>query len=450
VLTPPSTVFRSAEVSPSPSAPPLFVDWRISSSSHHVLRSDSVVSSRSSSSVSGADRKRRAGTDGAAQLQQAMGEVRLSSSSPAVPPPLQQPSNQSLPISRSSDRISRPDSHAPRQRALPVRSRSLLSIPVGRPPVYGGVAGVAGGAGGVAGGAGGFGGAATALSSSAGGGGGGLGGGLVAGSLTASIIGPNGVLAQLKKPRSRQSSMAFDGEMDDSDRASADFEDFGSEGSFSSSSLSSLNFSSMTLDGAARRSSGDARVASRHASRRGSEIYPPSDFELGGSSSGGGVSSGSTISSAPSLAMPMLYSSLAPDELLAQARMARETLPSFEIPVQPKEKQRKSYKNENRYLTPNPMSVKFTGDGPSPAATVEVMLADENCTPLDASRQAELVGERQRPLGSDGVAPFSLKMYDTSRNEWVRLLFVVRFADSQANQWICTSRFRVDTNVKRS
>ena len=429
------------------------------------MRSDSVVSSRSSS-VSGADRKRRAGTDGADQLQQAIGEARLSSSSPTAAPPLQQPSsNQSLSMSRSSDRISRPDSHAPRQRALPVRSRSLLSIPVGRPLVYGGVAGVAGGAGGVAGAAGGFGGGAAAVSSSAGGGG--AGGGLVVGSLTASMIGPNGVFVQPKKPRSRQSSMAFDGEMDDFDRTSADFEDFGSEGSFSSSSLSSLNFSSMTLDGAARRSSGDARVASRHASRRGSEIYPPSDSEVGGGgggvggggggsnsggggSSGGGVSSGTTNSSAPSLAMPMLYSSLAPDELLAQARMARETLPSFEIPVQPKEKQRKSYKNENRYLTPNPMSVKFTGDGPSPAATVEVMLADESCTPLDASRQAELVGERQRPLGSDGVAPFSLKMYDTSRNEWVRLLFVVRFADSQPNQWICTSRFRVDTNVKRS
>jgi hypothetical protein len=114
-------------------------------------------------------------------------------------------------------------------------------------------------------------------------------------------------------------------------------------------------------------------------------------------------------------------------EFVAGAIGAGERSANFVVQKQPKEKQRKSYRNENRYLAPNPLTVQFVGEGVVPSAVVEVMLADGDGRPLEYERQMELIGERTRPLMADGTAGFSLKMHDTSRGEWIRLLFVVRY-----------------------
>jgi hypothetical protein len=137
-------------------------------------------------------------------------------------------------------------------------------------------------------------------------------------------------------------------------------------------------------------------------------------------------------------------------EFVAGAIGAGERSANFVVQKQPKEKQRKSYRNENRYLAPNPLSVQFVGEGVVPSAVVEVMLADGDGRPLEYERQMELIGERTRPLMADGTAGFSLKMHDTSRGEWIRLLFVVRYSDvTRPNEWLFTAQFRVDTNISK-
>jgi hypothetical protein len=119
----------------------------------------------------------------------------------------------------------------------------------------------------------------------------------------------------------------------------------------------------------------------------------------------------------------------------------------FEVLPQPKPSQRKSYKNENRYLSPNPITVAYVGDGTKPKGSVRTALADEAGVVLSEGPHV-LVGERDVQLDVSGTAAFSLKMVDTSKGAWLRLHFTIELADGQ-RQWLTSARFRVDTNVRK-
>lgn len=377
-----SASFRSADQSPSPSAPPAFVDWRISSSHPQHLRFDLAAAAAATAAM----------VPPPPGLTSSTGNLR--SSLISIDNPRKRLSGTLE--AATADAGTRPS------RGVLGRSRSAVAILHARSVLGGDMP--------------------TAISSS------------TAAAAAAAGAGPppslfgNFVTPVAKKSRSRTSSLTIGvDEMNAID--DDDFDDVGSESSFGS--VGSAGLAALSLD-AVRRNSGDFLTARR-----------PSDSGLGNAAAAAAMASASQQQN-------LLLALLPAAQLAAEAVTAGETLPLFEIPVQPKEKQRKSYKNENRYLTPNPLSIKYKGGGGVPRAVVEVMLADEACRPLEAARQAELVGERQRALGNDGLASFSLKMHDTSRNEWIRLLFVISFADGSPRQWICTSRFRVDTNVKRS
>jgi hypothetical protein len=262
-----------------------------------------------------------------------------------------------------------------------------------------------------------------------------------------------------KKPRSRRSSLGIDvagthahnslfGSGIDSDLDDEDeFDDFGSESSFSS--VGSVGLSALTIDH-------ESPLLTNSPVRRPVVRRRPSETALRPSAAAAvepKVSRPLVPASVPASATMAIGCTMTAEthgEFVAGAVGAGERSANFVVQKQPKEKQRKSYRNENRYLAPNPLSVQFVGEGVVPSAVVEVMLADGDGRPLEYERQMELIGERTRPLTADGTAGFSLKMHDTSRGEWIRLLFVVRYSDvTRPNEWLFTAQFRVDTNIRK-
>jgi hypothetical protein len=132
----------------------------------------------------------------------------------------------------------------------------------------------------------------------------------------------------------------------------------------------------------------------------------------------------------------------------------------FELVRQPKPKQRKSYRTENRYLAPNPFTVRYRGrptsDHARPrAGGVAVSLMDVLGRPLDIAVQKELVGGQRKMLSigsTTAVASFSLKMHVTSRGEELRLAFDIDWigADGlQRRERVLSDAFRVNTNIRR-
>jgi len=128
--------------------------------------------------------------------------------------------------------------------------------------------------------------------------------------------------------------------------------------------------------------------------------------------------------------------------------------PRFTMRDQPKPKQRKSYKNENRYLLPNPTQVIMTGERVDIiAATCTVKLLDGGGNTL--ARQSSHYLENTEGTLSVGLEPnhntfdFSLKVRQNSGPEKFRLCFVVDYETSDKERHrerMTSSPFLVQSN----
>jgi len=100
----------------------------------------------------------------------------------------------------------------------------------------------------------------------------------------------------------------------------------------------------------------------------------------------------------------------------------------FTLLSQPKPLQRKSYRNERRYLLPNPITVIYIGD-PSAGivGTVEVFLVDDAGVLLPKEMQDMLEGVKFKSFDDQNRAAFSLLMRTISGDMNVRLKFVIRY-----------------------
>jgi len=134
----------------------------------------------------------------------------------------------------------------------------------------------------------------------------------------------------------------------------------------------------------------------------------------------------------------------------------------FTVLEQPNEVQRKSYKNENRCLLPNPLTVclkEFLPDdkrGQTPMdGSVGVMLVDQEGEELPGNKGQALESiERSltQPLDENYTAQFSLKIMETSEGNMVRLLFIVRYKTKQlgyCEEKILSRPFVVYSNRKK-
>jgi hypothetical protein len=129
---------------------------------------------------------------------------------------------------------------------------------------------------------------------------------------------------------------------------------------------------------------------------------------------------------------------------------------------QPNEVQRKSYKNENRCLLPNPLTVcqkEFLPEdkrGQIPMdGTVTVTLVDqdgEDLPPNKAHMLDSIERSTTQPLDENLTAQFSLKIMETSEGNMVRLMFTVRYrlkSLGQCEEKILSRPFVVYSNRKK-
>lgn len=146
----------------------------------------------------------------------------------------------------------------------------------------------------------------------------------------------------------------------------------------------------------------------------------------------------------------------------------------FTLLEQPNETQRKSYKNENRCLLPNPLTIcprEYPGDEQKRAqiidGTVSVQLVDQDGSELPASKASILDSVEKsltQPLDDNLSAQFSLKVTETSeRNPWrlvaflcmtefCRLLFTVNYRVKNlgtVEEKILSRPFIVASNIKK-
>jgi len=142
----------------------------------------------------------------------------------------------------------------------------------------------------------------------------------------------------------------------------------------------------------------------------------------------------------------------------------------FTLLAQPKPLQRKSYRNERRYLLPNPLTVQYTGDpGAVIVGTVEVFLVNEAGVLFPKEMQDMLEGLKFKSFDDQNHAAFSLLMRTISGDMSLRLKFVVRYrykvpprssssdkAQESANQEgveyqeeFMSNSFRVESNRKK-
>jgi len=134
----------------------------------------------------------------------------------------------------------------------------------------------------------------------------------------------------------------------------------------------------------------------------------------------------------------------------------------FMLLEQPNEVQRKSYKNENRCLLPNPLTIcqkEFLPEdkrGQVPVdGSVTVSLVDQDGEELGPNK-AHMLDSIERsttqPLDENLSAQFSLKIMETSEGNMVRLLFTVRYrlkSLGQCEEKILSRPFVVYSNRKK-
>eukprot|EP01118_Nematostelium_gracile_P006397 TRINITY_DN2059_c0_g1_i4.p1 TRINITY_DN2059_c0_g1~~TRINITY_DN2059_c0_g1_i4.p1 ORF type:complete len:438 (+),score=96.97 TRINITY_DN2059_c0_g1_i4:787-2100(+) len=127
----------------------------------------------------------------------------------------------------------------------------------------------------------------------------------------------------------------------------------------------------------------------------------------------------------------------------------------FELLYQPNEKQRKSYKNENRYILPNPLTIVMSKHMKEKKIKVDkgsvtVSLLYDTCEELEENREHILDGVKTRALDKEKKAQFHLKVVETSDRNRFRLQFVVRFWVNKVEhtEKIISHCFRVTSNKK--
>jgi len=125
----------------------------------------------------------------------------------------------------------------------------------------------------------------------------------------------------------------------------------------------------------------------------------------------------------------------------------------FELDKQPNEKQRKSYKNENRFILPNALTIQRKRNIQPQLiqnASVLVGLCFENGEQLDAMSYIE--GELVQTIDKhSGKAHFSLKMLEVSEPRKFRLFFDVKYFIYENAHYdrIITFPFMVSSNRKK-
>lgn len=133
--------------------------------------------------------------------------------------------------------------------------------------------------------------------------------------------------------------------------------------------------------------------------------------------------------------------------------MAASTVTNFRITREPHDIQRKSYKNEKRYLVPKPIVVSWVGPADADVSgTVEVSLANEDGSALPPSAQDALEGTKRKVLnGEDKTASFSLIMRSVSGDSKLRLRFVVSYktSDKMCTEILFSLPFKVESNRKK-
>jgi len=127
----------------------------------------------------------------------------------------------------------------------------------------------------------------------------------------------------------------------------------------------------------------------------------------------------------------------------------------FQLMVEPKEIQRKSYMNENRYLLPNPLVVQIKEEHAeylqNTIPSVSVTLVNLEGVELTGLKKAELHGVlAQKMVGTR--AQFMLKILDTAEGTKFRLRFTIDYElNGIKNQGIILSRpFMVYSNKRKT
>jgi hypothetical protein len=142
--------------------------------------------------------------------------------------------------------------------------------------------------------------------------------------------------------------------------------------------------------------------------------------------------------------------------MAAQVKSDKEDQPHyFELLYQPNEKQRKSYKNENRYILPNPLTIVLSKPMKEKKVridkgTVTVSLLYDTGEELEENREHILDGVKTRSLDKEKKAQFHLKVVETSDRNRFRLQFIVRFWINKVEhvEKIISHCFRVTSNKK--
>jgi len=136
-------------------------------------------------------------------------------------------------------------------------------------------------------------------------------------------------------------------------------------------------------------------------------------------------------------------------------KLKKECTSYFQLLHQPNEKQRKSYKNENRYILPNPLTVCLTrqvGENlpDIKQGTVTVQLLYDTGEELEDDKKDILSGVKTRALDVEKKAQFHLKVVETSERNKFRLQFTVRFFIDKIpyEEKIISHCFRVTSNKK--
>jgi len=100
----------------------------------------------------------------------------------------------------------------------------------------------------------------------------------------------------------------------------------------------------------------------------------------------------------------------------------------FSLESEPNPLQRKSYRNERRYLLPNPLTVRYNGDPDAViVGTVEVFLVNDAGALFAQDMQDMLEGQKLKSFDEHNHATFSLLMRTISGDMNLRLKFVIRY-----------------------
>eukprot|EP00727_Mastigamoeba_balamuthi_P011532 m51a1_g7000 hypothetical protein (573) ;mRNA; f:200532-203037 len=129
--------------------------------------------------------------------------------------------------------------------------------------------------------------------------------------------------------------------------------------------------------------------------------------------------------------------------------------PRFKLVHEPHELQRKSYKNERRYLLPNPLVVTWVGpQNLEVTGTAEVSLANEAGEEMSPDMQEVLDGSKLKALDEGRRVSFALMMRATSGDIRFRLRVRVRYRVAGSPEDYCdvvlSQPFRVESNRKKN